>query len=62
LISRDDDPVLENLVPAVSRYHAESVLFARRISRLVVDLVRNGVRPRRDWRLMPSFVRGETVG
>jgi len=62
LISRDDDPVLENLVPAVSRYHADSVLFARRISRLVVDLVRNGVRRRHDSRLMPSFVRGETLG
>jgi LacI family transcriptional regulator len=62
LISRDDDPVLENLVPAVSRYHADPVLFARKISRLVVDLVRNGERRRHDSRLMPSFVRGETLG
>ena len=62
LISRDDDPFLENLVPAVSRYHSDPALFARKISRLVVGLVRNGVQRRHDSRLMPSFIHGETLG
>lgn len=61
LISRDADPILEHLVPAVARYQTDSALFARRISRLVVDLVRNGMRTQHDSRLMPSFVRGETL-
>jgi LacI family transcriptional regulator len=60
LISRDDDPLLEHLVPAVTRYHADPVLFARRVSRVVVDLVRNGARRRHDFRLMPALLRGET--
>ncbi|HEX5223245.1 MAG TPA: GntR family transcriptional regulator [Verrucomicrobiae bacterium] len=62
LMARDDDPLLENLVPAVTRYHTDPVLFARKVSRLVVDLVRNGARRRHDSRLMPSLVRGETLG
>lgn len=62
LISRDNDPLLEHLVPAVTRYHTDPILFARKVSRLVVDLVRNGVRRRHDSRLMPTLVRGETLG
>ena len=31
LISRDDDPLLENLVPAVTRYHTDPILFARKV-------------------------------
>jgi DNA-binding LacI/PurR family transcriptional regulator len=61
LISRDDDPLLEHLVPAVTRYHTDPALFARKLSRLVVDLVRNGVRRHHDSRLMPTLVRGETL-
>jgi DNA-binding LacI/PurR family transcriptional regulator len=62
LISRDDDPLLANLVPAVTRYHTDPILFARKVSRLVVDLVRGGARRRHDSRLMPTLVRGETLG
>jgi DNA-binding LacI/PurR family transcriptional regulator len=62
VISRDDDPVLEHLVPVVSRYHTDPVAFARKISRLVVDLVRSGVQNRHESRLMPVLVRGETLG
>lgn len=61
LISRDDDPLLENLVPAVARYHVDAQLFARKISRLVVDLVRSGASRRHDVRLVPAFFRGETL-
>jgi LacI family transcriptional regulator len=62
LISRDDDPLLEYLVPTVARYHSDAELFARKISRLVVDLVQMGVRRRHDIRLVPRFLRGETLG
>lgn len=62
LISRDDDPLLEYLVPVVTRYHADPAAFARKISRLVLDVVRSGVRRRGESRLMPTLVRGETLG
>lgn len=62
LISRDDDPLLEDLVPTVTRYHADSARFARKISRVIIRLMREGVGRRCDTRLMPSLVRGETLG
>lgn len=62
LISRDDDPLLQHLVPAVTHYHTDSLLFARKVSRLVVDLVRNGGRQQHNSRLIPTLVRGETLG
>lgn len=62
LISRDDDPFLEHLVPVVTRYHADPVIFARRISRLVLDVVRARARPRGESRFMPALVPGETLG
>jgi DNA-binding LacI/PurR family transcriptional regulator len=62
LMARDDDPLLEHLVPTVARYHTDPILFARKVSRLVVDLVRTGTRQRRDLRLTPALVRGETLG
>jgi DNA-binding LacI/PurR family transcriptional regulator len=62
LISRDNDPFLESLVPAVARYERNPTLFARRVSRLVLDLVREGARPPHNYRLMPTFMEGETLG
>lgn len=62
LISRDDDPLLEHLVPVVTRYHTDPVVFARKISRLVLDVVRAGAQSRGESRLMPTLVRGETLG
>jgi LacI family transcriptional regulator len=62
LVSRDNDPFLENLVPTVARYERDPTLFARKVSRLVLDLVREGVRPQHHHRLMPTFVDGETLG
>ncbi len=62
LLSRDDDPLLEHLVPVVSRYHFEPEAFARRVSRLVVDLARAGAHRRHDSRIIPKLIRGETLG
>ena len=61
VISRDDDPLLENLVPAVTRYHVDAPLFARKISRLVVELVRGGGSRGHEVRLVPAMFRGETL-
>ncbi len=61
LISRDDDPLLESLVPTVTRYHVDAQMFARKISRLVVDLVRGGASRRHDVRLVPALFRGDTL-
>lgn len=62
LISRDDDPMLQNVVPVVTRYHTDPAAFARKISRRVIDIARTGVLRRHETRLMPSLVRGETLG
>jgi DNA-binding LacI/PurR family transcriptional regulator len=62
LIARDDDPLLEHLVPVVSRYHVDPETFARKVSRKVLDLVQSGAQPPHDSRIMPSFIRGETAG
>ena len=61
LISRDDDPAVERLVPAVTRYHTDPIKFARKVSRLVLDLLPDGARHHHDSRLMPTLVRGETL-
>ncbi|OQB88456.1 MAG: DNA-binding transcriptional regulator FrlR [Verrucomicrobia bacterium ADurb.Bin118] len=61
LISRDDDPLLEYLVPSIARYHVDAQLFARKISRLVVDLIQGGVTRRQEVRLLPAFFPGETL-
>ncbi len=61
LISQDDDPLFECLVPAVTRYHTDPLVFARKISRRVIDLARTGVQRGRAPRLMPVLVRGETL-
>jgi LacI family transcriptional regulator len=62
LISRDDDPMFDHLVPLVARYRTEPAAFARKISRRVVDSVRTGTLRTEASRLTPSFVKGETLG
>jgi DNA-binding LacI/PurR family transcriptional regulator len=62
LISRDNDPFLDSLVPTVARYERDTTLYARKVLRLVLDLVREGARPRHNYRLMPNLSLGETLG
>lgn len=62
LISRDNDPFLECVVPTVARYERTPEAFARKVSRLVLDLVREGSSAPHHHLLMPSFVEGETLG
>ncbi|HNQ89895.1 MAG TPA: substrate-binding domain-containing protein [Verrucomicrobiota bacterium] len=61
VISRDDDPLLDHVLPTVARYSADSAAMARKVSKWVVSTVQTGViRPRED-RLMPQFVPGESL-
>jgi DNA-binding LacI/PurR family transcriptional regulator len=62
LISRDDDLLLEHLVPIVARHHTNPILFARKVSRQVLKLVSSGNQRQHDSRLMRTLVRGETLG
>ena len=62
LISRDNEPFLESLVPTVARYERNTTLFARKVLRLVLELLREGVRPQHNYMLMPTLVMGETLG
>ena len=62
LISRDNDPFLENLVPSVAKYSLNPSLFARTISNLVLEMVRGGVVKPMEHLMMPQFVPGQTLG
>lgn len=62
LISRDDDSFLEAMVPTVARYSSSPTIFASKVSKVVLDLVRRVGSPRSDMRIMPHFVPGQTLG
>ncbi len=61
LISRDDESFLQHVLPTVARYSADPAAMARRISRLVLEMVRDGAIRPRECRLMPEFVPGESL-
>lgn len=61
LVSRDDESFLQHVLPTIARYSASPAMMARKVSRLVLEMVRGGtVRPR-DHRLMPEFTSGESL-
>ncbi len=62
LISRDDDSFLESIVPTVARYSSNPTIFARKISRMVLEMVRGAALSRTDTRIMPTFIPGQTLG
>ncbi len=62
LISRDDDSFLESIVPTVARYSYPQALFARKMSRIAVQLARGAnVLPKR-MLLVPQLIKGDTLG
>jgi DNA-binding LacI/PurR family transcriptional regulator len=61
LIARDNEAFLEDVVPAITRYSHEPGLFASKVSRLVMDMVHGEGRVR-SYKIMPDFVRGQTLG
>lgn len=61
VVSRDDDAFLDHVVPRITRYAADPAKFARRLSRLVLELAQTGRTSTTPVRLMPDLKRGETV-
>jgi len=62
LISRNHDSFLEEVVPSIARYSCDPTLMARKISRTVLQLVRGDAGEPRQYRIMPRFVPGQTLG
>jgi DNA-binding LacI/PurR family transcriptional regulator len=61
LISRDDDSFLEIVVPSLARYSGNPEVFATKLSRVVLGIVR-GKHTADEHRIMPNFVPGMTLG
>jgi DNA-binding LacI/PurR family transcriptional regulator len=61
LISLSDDPFLRFVQPALARYERDDAELARQLSALVVRVAGGASVPPRMVRLMPEFIRGETV-
>jgi LacI family transcriptional regulator len=61
VISRDSDHFLGYFSPGLARYVHDPDLFARRLAGMVVQLAKEGAVPTRRVRLMPTFIKGETL-
>lgn len=61
VVSRDDDPVLEALSPAIARYAVEPAKFASRITFMVRQLAETGTVSIPSVRMMPAYLPGESV-
>ncbi len=59
VISRDDDAFLRHAVPEVARYASDPREWARRVTKITLDLIA-GATPGGSIRLMPQFERGGT--
>lgn len=62
IISRDEDPFLTFLAPEPARYVASPRALAKSLLRPVMELLEHNAVSQRASRLMPEFIRGETVG
>lgn len=60
-IARDHDSFLEHVVPTVARYQADPVLFAHKISRVVLEMASGGDARSRDYRIIPRLIAGKTL-
>lgn len=61
-IARDHDTFLEHVVPTVARYQVDPVLFAHKISHVVLEMASGGDARPRDYRIIPRLISGETLG
>lgn len=61
LICRDHDDTLPFFAPRITCYAYRKSLFARRLSRLAIQLALRGHLPARNYRLIPQIVPGRTV-
>jgi LacI family transcriptional regulator len=62
LISRDHEPFLEYMVPSVARYVINPGSMAQRIFSSVAEIVQTGLVSSADFKIMPQFIEGETLG
>ena len=62
IISRDDDPFLEFVVPAPARYVVNPHVMAKALLRPVLELLAGDPVTQRAARIMPEFSRGESIG
>lgn len=61
IVSRDDDPFLAYLSPVPARYAANPHVMARNLLRPVLELLEGNPVSQRAGKIMPEFVRGESV-
>lgn len=60
-ISRDSDTFLRHVTPEISRYTFRRRSFAKRLSRLTLQLANNRSLPPHPFLLMPEYLPGQTV-
>lgn len=61
VISRDDDLFLSYLVPSPARYVTNPHAFAKLLQRSVLEILESGQAMQQEIKLMPDFIRGESV-
>ncbi|HWL17359.1 MAG TPA: LacI family DNA-binding transcriptional regulator [Opitutus sp.] len=61
VVSRDEDPFLSYLLPTPARYVTNAYALAKSLLRPVLELLAGGAVTHRAVRIMPSFVRGESL-
>ncbi len=61
VVCRDDEPFLDYAVPAPARYALNPGAFGRKISKLVVGRLTGEVGRTRQYRLVPNFIRGDSL-
>ncbi|MBU4365632.1 MAG: substrate-binding domain-containing protein [Verrucomicrobia bacterium] len=61
LICRDDDEFMEHLIPSLAHYAVDLEVFARRCIRMLIQMATSGHLKPFSRRMMPRFVRGNTV-
>ncbi|MBS0664796.1 MAG: substrate-binding domain-containing protein [Verrucomicrobia bacterium] len=62
LISRDQDPLLRQVIPAVAYYAFDNDAETRRMARLILNLVDHQRLPMVANRILPQFVAGGSIG
>ena len=60
LISRDNEPFLEHMVPSVARYVISPENMAQRISNTVLEMAQTGLVSSSTHLIMPEFLEGDT--
>ena len=60
LISRDDDPFLQNVFPSIARYSTSPTAFARKLYKIVSEVIQEGSTAPVAHQVLPHFKSGQT--